>query len=163
MPILTNIIQAQISSHTTRIEGKILTRPELLYGDATQLTYAADVDIGQTGRDPNTGEEAVLPLKNIPIAPGNRDLIYADVGAAITLERSASGRYEIIGFAKRAPGTYTRVCVDLATGALGPQESIGLSSRPLTYEELSTLGAGYGTTPYGAIGLFRGATLLEIK
>lgn len=163
MPILTNIVQAQIEDHKTRIEGRILTRPALLYGDATQLTYAADVDIGQTGTDPNTHEEVVLPLKNVPIAPGNRNLIYADVGAAVTLERSASGRYEIVGFAKRAPGTYIRVCVDLETGALGPVQSIGISSRPLTYEELSTLGPGYGTTPYGAIGLFRGTTLVEIK
>lgn len=164
MGILTHIIEATVDTKATRLEGKILTRPMLLYGDAHSLTYAVDVDIGQTGRDPRTGEEAVLPLKNVPISKGNREVIYAEAGAAVTLERSESGRFEITGFAKRAPGTYIRVCLDLETGFIGEPEHIGIGSRPLSYEELGSLGLqGYGTLAYGVIGLFRGDTLLEIR
>lgn len=164
MGVLTNIIQAEVETKKTTLEGKILTRPMLLYGDAENLTYAADVDIGETGRDPNTGNEVVMPLKNVPIAAGNRELIYAEAGAAVTLERSESGRFEIVGFAKRGPGTYTRVCLNLETGFVSEVEHIGIDSRPLTYEEIGTLAAqGYGSLPYGSVGIFRGDALIEIR
>lgn len=140
----------------------MLSRPRLTISDGTHLTYAADVDIGQTGVDPVTGDVVVMPLRNVPIAHGNNQLIYADAGQAVLLRRSSSGRLEIAAFAKRMPGTYHRVGVTMPNYCIAsPQYSVddpidlSLSSRALTYGELETYG-GYGVVVYGSVALFRG-------
>lgn len=176
MSILVNITQAEIRDAAKEIDGKVLTRPALLVSDGTALIYAVDVDIGQKH-----------PLKNVPIARANRNLAYAEVGAAVRLRRSESGRYEVVGFSKEQPGTYIRVPVSIPflpfgnagvpTGidpATEPSTTLGggivlgtpvdntLTGRPLTYEELSVYGV-YGMIPYGAIGIFKGGVLQEIR
>jgi hypothetical protein len=151
MSLLTYITQGQISDAADEIDGKILTRPGLLVTDGENLIYAVDVDIG-----------LAAPLKNVPIARGNHDLLYADAGNACRLRRSASGQYEVVGFSKELPGRYVRVPVDLAALTLGPVEDITISARPLTYGELADFG-GYGMTPYGAVAIFRGGSLLELR
>jgi len=45
---------------------------------------------------------------------------------------------------------------------LGPIEDITISARPLGYGELADFG-GYGMVPYGAVAIFRGDTLLELR
>jgi hypothetical protein len=116
-----------------------------------------------------TNAKVVQPLRNVPIALGNRDLIYAEAGMAVKLKRSDSGRWEEMGFAKRRPGTYKRTavrppkfCFGLPDYEVDPDVDVGLYSRVLTYEELAAFG-GYGTIPYGATAIFRGETLLEIN
>jgi len=151
MSLLTYLTQAEIRDAAEELDGKILTRPALLVTDGANLLYAVDVDIGQKS-----------PLKNVPIARGNRDLLYADAGNACRLRRSASGQYEVVGFSKEQPGTYTRVAVDLGDLTLGPVEDISITARPLQYGELVDFG-GYGMTPYGAVAIFRGGTLLELR
>lgn len=152
MSLLTDLAQAEIRDAKDEIDGKVLTRPALLVTDSVAETYACDVDIAQTN-----------PLRNVPIAPGNRALVYADVGAAVRLRRNTAGRYEVIGFSKTQPGTWTRIEVDVATAALGAPQSVGLHSRALTYAELATIGGGYGTAPYGAVGIFHGESLIEVR
>lgn len=152
MSLLTYLTQAEIRDAAAEMDGKVLTRPALLVTDGSAETYACDVDCG-------LGQ----PLRNVPIAPGNRALVYADVGAAVRLRRDTAGRYEVVGFSKTQPGTYTRIEVDIATAALGAPQSVGIRSRPLTYEELATLGGGYGIAPYGAVGIFQGDTLIEVR
>jgi len=151
MGLLTYITQAEIRDAADELDGKILTRPALLVTDGANLIYAVDVDIGQK-----------VPLKNVPIARANGDLLYADAGNACRLRRSASGQYEVVGFSKELPGTYTRIAVDLTDLALGPVEDITISARPLQYGELADFG-GYGMVPYGAVAIFRGSTLLELR
>ena len=162
MSVLVDLIEAQISSNTNVLTGKILTRPELLYGDSVSVKYACDVDVGLLGRDPITDQSVVMPLKNVPIANNNRDVIYAEVGAAVTLVRSPSGMFEITGLSVRAPGTYTRIPVCLNTGMSGVPVDVGLSSRPLTLEELQYY-PSFGITPFGAIATFRGSVLIGIS
>jgi len=151
MSMLTYIAQAEIRDAADELDGKILTRPALLVTDGDNLLYAVDVDIGQK-----------VPLKNVPIARGNFDLLYADAGNACRLRRSASGQYEVVGFSKEQPGTYTRIPIDLDDLTLGPVEDITISARPLQYGELADFG-GYGMAPYGAVAIFRGDTLLELR
>jgi hypothetical protein len=105
----------------------------------------------------------------VPIAAANKDLIYAEVGSAVRLRRSDSGRWEVVGFSKRRIGTYTRVGVSIPDPGFDPipytlesPVDIGLTARVLTYDELITYG-GYGAIPYGATGIFRGGVLIELR
>ncbi len=168
MATLTYLLEASVRDGQKTIEGKMLSRPRLKLTDGTRVTYCADVDIGQTGYDPVSAKPVVQPLRNVPIAQGVRELVYAEAGMAVTLARSRSGRWEITGFAKRMPGTYKRVgvtppafCFGLPSYALDPDDDVGLSARALTYAELATYG-GYGIVPYGATAIFQGATLIEL-
>jgi hypothetical protein len=168
MSILTYLTEAVVRDSVKELDGKTLNRPRLLVSDGTRLTYGVDVDIGQKKLDPDTADEVVAPLRNVPIAAGVHELLYADAGAAVRLRRSSSGRWEVTGFSKRMPGTYRRIGVRIPFPGIGPvayeleeEEEIGLTARALIYGELASFG-GYGNVPYGAIGLFRGDTLIEI-
>ncbi|SFM12844.1 hypothetical protein [Nitrosomonas communis] len=175
MSTLTYITQAEIKNAAKELDGKVLTRPALLVTDGLAMLYAVDVDIGQ-----------INPLKNVPIARANRNLLYAEVGAAVRLRRSESGRYEVVGFSQEQPGSFFRIPVTfpsftfgnagIITGinpastpsvfqsggiVIGTPIDNSLVGRPLTYEEFSQLGI-YGLTPYGATGIFKGGVLQEI-
>ncbi len=101
-------------------------------------------------------------LRNVSLARANVDLIYAEVGNPCRLRRTTNGRWEVVGFSKEMPGTYTRFAVNLADLSFGPVEDLSVDARPLTYAELASLG-GYGTVPYGAVGVFIGGVLQEIR
>ena len=166
---LTYLMRAEIDQSKRERDGTTLTRPTLLITDGLSLTYGVDVDIGIKAIDNNTGEEVVTPLRNVPIAAANKDLIYTDIGSAVRVRRSDSGRWEVIGFSKRRVGTYTRVGVDIPDPGfdpipytLGSQQSVGLTPRAVSYGELAVLG-GYGTVAYGATAIYRGDTLLELR
>ena len=120
--------------------------------DGLNLVYAVDVDIAQSA-----------PLKNVPIARGNRDLIYADVGSAARLRRSASGQYEVVGFTKEMPGTYTRVEVCIDDGVLGAVQDLTIAGHIVTLDELADFGSGFGSTPLEAVAIYQGSTLLELR
>lgn len=120
MALLTNLIEAVQRDAKTQIYGKTVTRPTLSVTDGTNTTYACDVDIGVVtpqgyDQSQNLYQTQIngTVLHNVPLARGNADLIYADVGAPVTLQRDASGRYTITGFSKVMPGTNIRVAVDL--------------------------------------------------
>ncbi len=170
MGVLTDLTQNIITDKNQQIQGKVLSRPALLATDGTDIVYVVDVDIGlqpPLGFDalgnPLTGGGSGLDaiLRNVQIPRGNRDLIYAEAGSAVTLQRTANGFYQIIGFSSEMPGTYTRVPVNLGDFTFGPTEDLSIVARPLTYGELSIYGV-YGIIPYGAIGVFLGGVLQEI-
>lgn len=152
MSLLTYLTQTEIASAASELDGKILTRPALLVTDGTNLVYAVDVDIGLGA-----------PLKNVPIARGNRDLLYAEAGSACRLRRSASGQYEVVGFSKELPGSYTRVCVHLGSGTLGAVTDMTIASHIVSLGELAAFGAGFGSTPLEAVAIYQGSTLLELR
>lgn len=159
MSTLTYLQQAQIRDSVPTLEGEVASRPALFKTDGVALTYAADVRI-------LSDEAAEQVLRNVPIAVGVRDVVYAEVGAAVSLARNGpTGRFEITGFSKRKPGTHTRIAVNLGTGAAGPAVDVAVTARPLTLGELGspTFGAGFGTIPLGAYALFRGSTFLELR
>ena len=152
MNSLNILMDLSIAKRDDEINGKVLTRPALLLTDGESLIYAVDVDIGEGGE----------PLKNVPLARANKDLMYADVGNPCRLRRTDAGRWEVIGFSKEMPGTYIRFPVSLADLSFGPVENLTLDSRALTYAELESYG-GYGLVPYGATGIFKGGILQEIS
>lgn len=171
MSALTYLFSAYIKEAVTRVEGKTLTRPSLVYTDGIEVTYAVDVDVGMEGVINDNGDVGMLPLRNIPIAAGNNALIYAEVGAAVELSRSSTGQWQVVGFAKTFPNSYFIVPVTMAQYCLtvpvnnppgdpvlhspivGTPFSIAEDIRVLTYEELGEYGT-YGVIPYGAVGVF---------
>jgi hypothetical protein len=169
MSTLSWLTNAIITDKRHELDGKVLSRPALLVTDGKSIVYACDVDIGIND---TTGYDQTLDLTNanivgsilhnVPIAPGNDALIYADVGSAVRLRRSDSGRYEVIGFSLTMPGTNIRVPVNIDDLTFGPIEDRTLTSRPLTLGELSTYGT-FGSIPFGAVALFRGTTLIGIS
>jgi hypothetical protein len=166
---LTYLMRTEIDQAKREVDGTTLTRPSLLITDGQALTYGVDVDIGAKSIDNSTGNEVVAPLRNVPIAAANKDLIYTDVGSAVRLRRSDSGRWEVVGFSKRRVGSYTRVGVFIPEPGFDPilytiqsPVNIGLVARPLSYDELITYG-GYGVVPYGATGIFRDGALIELR
>jgi hypothetical protein len=170
MTTLTWLTSAVMRDSKEELDGKVLTRPALLVTDGQSVIYAVDVDIGVTN---TTGYDQSLDvdnaalygtvLRNVPIARGNDALIYADVGSAVRLRRSTSGRYEVIGFSMRMPGTNTRVPLNLEDLTFAPVEDITLTARALTFGELATSGGGFGVVPLGAVGLYRGSLLIGIQ
>lgn len=170
MSTLTYLTSAVMRDAKAELDGKVLTRPALLITDGVSVTYAVDVDIGLVN---TTGYDQTLDLanaaingttlRNVPLARGNDALVYADVGNAVRLRRGASGRYEVIGFSLQKPGTNIRVPVDLGAATFGPIEDHTLTARPFTFGELALYGGGFGSIPWGATGVFRGAVLIEIR
>lgn len=169
MGLLTNLIDAVQRDGQTQLCGKTITRPTLNVTDGTNTTYCCDVDIGVV--TPQGVDQSLnlyqtqingTILHNVPLARGNADLIYADVGAPVTLQRDASGRYTIIGFSKIMPGTNIRVAIDLDELTIGAIEDMTITVRPLTLAELASY-PYFGATPLGAIATYRGATLIGIS
>lgn len=153
MSILSYLQEAQIRDDIQSLEGEILTRPALLKTDGTLITWACDVKL------PGYDE----PLRVVPIAMNNRDLVYAcEVGQAVSLARSKTGRFEVTGLSKRKPGTRRTIAVDLSSGVAQNPTDVTLQSRVLNYGELMQFG-GYGLVPYGATALFRGGVLVSVQ
>jgi hypothetical protein len=153
--VLTNITGAEVRDAAPLLEGEIVSRPALLKTDGVNLTYAADVKL--PGYDD--------PLRTVPVAVSATEVLYAEPGAAVTLSRTSGGKFEITGYAKRKPGSRTRIAVDVETLQVGARADVGLSTRVLTLGELgdAAFGAGFGYVPLGAYALFRGSTLLAVR
>ena len=167
MTVTSNFVEAKIKDKRLELDGKVLSRPQLSVTDGTSLVYGCDVDIGITAisgydQSPLLVNANNTVLKNVPIARGNRDVVYAEVGSAVRLRRTSSGRFEIIGFSKEMPGTYKRYPVNLTTLAIGVVEDLTITALVIPLGDLYLFGS-FGTIPLGAIAIYRGSTLLEIR
>ena len=71
-------------------------------------------------------------LNNVPVAENNRELLYAQPGTPIRLQRSRTGRLEITGLNKRTAGNITQYAmpVTIVTGS-NPGVTAGLTSITL--------------------------------
>lgn len=187
MGVLTDIAQAQVKRGVRRLYGTILTRPALRVSDGITEVYACDVDIGQTdptGRvrqfgnkdedddlltglpgqdsfDLNASLMIDTTLHDVVIARNNQDLIYADIGNAVVLDRSENGQWQITGFSFEKPGTYTLIPVNLGAGTIGTIVDLSIDTHLLTFGELGTL-KPFGVIPFGASAIFRGGVLQRI-
>jgi hypothetical protein len=164
---IANLIVKGVEEGKTTIEGRTLTSPTRIYTDGVNVTYGVDVDIGREGVINANGDIGILPLYNVPIASGDQSLLYAEIGSAVTLSKAATGQWQVVGFAKTAPGTYKILCVTVPQYCLrvpteqppgppiyhppiiGDEKDITIGTRLLTYEELGIYGI-YGEIPYGA-------------
>jgi hypothetical protein len=77
----------------TRLTGVIASPWYELYDDHNQFVWACDVDIGE--------DEL---LRGVPVAHNNRDILYADIGKPVALEKVGQGKYQIVGLAKTIKG-----------------------------------------------------------
>ena len=108
----------------------------------------------------NTPTGIVL-VCNVPVAANNKVMEHAALGSPVRLKRTRTGRLEIVGLDKRVPGTLYNYTVAISTGVVTSGNVSAVSGRTLTYGELaSATSAGYGATPYGAIGVFNGSSTL---
>ncbi len=105
-------------------------------------------------------------LRNVPIAKNNKDLIYADVGAPVIVERSDAGSgWQVIGFAQEMPGTHKMYPVDLGEMTIDTVIDLSVTTRLLT---LAELGESYpdeypfGSLPFGASAIYEGGVLARI-
>lgn len=165
---LTYLVEAVQRDTKYELDGRTITRPTLSVSDGLNYTYGVDVDIGVTNQQGNDQSLNLLNigplgsiLHNVPIAKGNMDVVYADVGAAVRLRRTATGRYEIIGFSKEMPGTYKRIPVDFTNFSLGPIEDLTITSVAVSYGDLVLFG-GYGVAAYGTIAIYKGSVLIQV-
>lgn len=100
-------------------------------------------------------------MRNVTISRANAELIYADVGAAVRLERTGTGEWQIMGFAIEQPGTYTVIPVNLDDMTIGPIADLSITTRLLTFGELGTFD-DFGVLPFGASAIFMGNVLQRV-
>jgi hypothetical protein len=183
MSILTDQTNAAIKAQVKVMLGTIATTPALLVTDGINTTYACDVNIGNfdstgtinqykrnllgiPGTDGYQVDDSLIygtVLRNVPLARNNASLIYADIGTPVTISRNESGQWVVNGFAEEQVGTYTMVPVDLSSGLLGPIQNLTSIIRPLEFGELALYGGGFGTIPFGAMGIFVNGILQSIR
>jgi len=134
-------------------------------GDDVGLTPSSDL-IGLPGStdwdlDNSLPGHVDTTLHNVPIARGNADLMYAEVGNAVKCERSADGQWTITGFSIEKPGTHTLVAVDLGDMTIGGILDLSIDTRLLTLAELGEL-RPFGTLKLGASAIYIGGVLDRI-
>jgi len=141
---IRKIINWEGSKSGGSLVGTIASSWYQQYDDQDNFVWACDVDIG---------EEDVL--RGVPIAVNNRDVLYADIGKPVALERMPNGKFAIVGLAKSIQSTTHIIYVSFeeSIGEVVGDELTGYTIRALTYEELYTYG-GYGVVPYGCYGRF---------
>lgn len=164
---------------TTILTGRTLTTPALIYTDGINVTYGVDVDIGREAIIDDNGTVGNLPLYNVPISNGNRSLVYAQIGSAVTLQKTSMG-WEVVGFAKTYTGSFSITGIELPlyclrvptenlpgdpilhTPVIGETRQIGIEARKLTLGELADYGGGFGVICFGASATFIGGDLTAI-
>ena len=153
---LRTVIDLAIEQAKTTLTGTIASEFYEYYDDEGNYCWACDVDIGE---DEN--------LVCVPVASNNREVIYAQEGKGVNLTKALNGKYQITGLSKTVYSTrhYTYLTFTEDTYAFVREETVGNTTRKLTYGELGTLVTplGYGTLPYGARGKFQAdGTFIEI-
>lgn len=99
-------------------------------------------------------------LHNVPLAKATNELIHADVGTPVSLERNKTGNWQITGFSIEQPGTFFMYPVDLEDGLIETVIDLSIDTRLLTYAELGTQ-RPYGFLPYGASAIYQGGVFLR--
>ena len=100
-------------------------------------------------------------LHNVPIARNNEDLLYADVGSPVIIDRSETGNWQVIGFSQERPGTHILYPVDLEDMSIGTIMDLSIETRLLTLAELGEL-RPFGFLPFGASAIFEGGTMIQL-
>ncbi len=143
---IRRIIDWAIEQADGDMVGTIASDFYQLAGDDHNWMYACDVDIGQ----PEV-------LRKVPVATNNRELVYAQIGKAVSLRRMGASGWCIVGLAKTCRGLghlmYVSFDEDIAT--VMDTTWYGYRTRLLTLGELDTYG-GFGKVPFGAMGRFDG-------
>lgn len=142
---LDKVIDWQIASADGECFGTIVSPFYEYFDVSSQYTYACDVDIG-----------ADEVLRNVPVATNNRDIIYAQEGMPVALQKMGPNKYAITGLSKKCMGNthILRMSFTDSFGTIIDITNVGFIYRPLTYGEIGAIFAGYGDVPYGVRGKF---------
>jgi hypothetical protein len=180
--VLTDLTTAVIRASVKTLNGQVASTPALTIGDGKNQLYACDVNVGimsangridqsvkdlygipgRRGYTANSSLTVGTILRNVPLAPNNGSLRYAQVGNAVTVTRTTSGQWQVSGFSVELPGTRVRYAVNLTTLTLGPVQDLTVNAQLLTLEQLSQYGGGFGVCPFGASGIFVSGVLEEL-
>jgi len=143
-------------AHREELNGELLTTVSLkVFGANTIPMLVADVRV------------SAHILSSVPVAENNNELLYAQPGTPIRLQRSRSGRLEITGLNKRGIGNITMYTMPVSItsgsgahvvvnpGGVSFVSAIGFFVRTITLGELATATkGGFGETPLEALGIF---------
>jgi len=142
---LRKIIDWSITEASGDLTGTIASPFYQFFDSNGSWTWACDVDIGKD-----------QPLRNVPVANNNRDIIYAQVGMPVALKRQVGNNYAIVGLSKTTVGDTHIIYMRFgdAFGQVTGTARYANVYRPLTYGELANYYGGYGNVPYGSIGRF---------
>lgn len=142
------LLQEHSRAEQQDMTGQIMSQVVMLpYDSNGELMPTAHVAINMP-----TG---IIIVSHVPIAANNKELGHAAMGSPVRLRRSRTGRLEIIGLDKRAPGTVYNYTLNLSTMVTTSGNVSGFSAYPLTYIQLTSFTSiGYGQTPFGALGMF---------
>lgn len=161
MSIAKNIRTIQDRAAHREVDARTTSRPQLLVTDGVSFTYGVNVVVDDTE----------IELIGVPIARANRDIFYgAEVGSPCRLRPTASGQWEVVGFSRQMPGTFTQIPVVVPPFQLGPASATTIGApidrtfavRALTLGDLAAYG-GFGVVPLGALGAFRGGAFEEFR
>jgi hypothetical protein len=154
---LRRLMEAVAAKTATSMTGTVASAFYQLYDSVEGWVWACDVDTGteQTIEDINGDEVTTTVMTGVPIATNNRDILYAQQGWPVTLQKMAGNKWSIVGLAKSKIGTnvYIFVTFDQGFGSSTRKITLGKYTRLLTYEELGVYGL-YGDIAYGAVGRF---------
>jgi hypothetical protein len=154
---LRRLIETVAEKNASSMTGTVASAFYQLYDSTAGWVWACDVDTGQeqTIEDINGDPVTTTVMVGVPIATNNRDILYAQEGWPVTLQKMAGNKWSIVGLSKSKIGTnvYIFVTFDQGYGSTTRTITLGKYTRKLTYEELSVYGM-YGDIPYGAIGRF---------
>lgn len=178
---LTNAVLRQRGE--TLLDGIVVTRPALLVTDGNASIWSCDVNIGIMTADGRVNQTQLILtgvpgsnqfiegddltigtiMRNVPIAPNNAQLRYADVGNGVVIQKTSSGSWQVTGFSIKLPGTQVRIPVNVSQMSVGQSIDYSVSGRPLTFQEIGIYGGGFGVCPFGASGVFVGGKLTKVQ
>jgi hypothetical protein len=149
---LNKIVDWQIAKADGQMVGTIASPFYELYVDSENWVWACDVDIGQ--------EE---PLVGVAVSTNNREIIYAEIGKSVSLNKLSDGKYCISGLSKKCQGLGHVIYMtfeDDRADIVG-EDWVGSVTRIFTLGELGDLGPGaFGALPLGVYGRFTPAGIL---
>lgn len=99
-------------------------------------------------------------LRNCLIANTQHQLLHAEVGAPVKVERTVAGGWEITAFSIEQPGTHKLYPVDLGDMTIGTVIDLSVATRLLTLAEIGEL-EPFGSIPFGASAIYQGGVFLR--
>ena len=124
--MLKALINREIRAQRDRLTGTVVSRLELKAFDGSMLggeTWVCRVDVGSKRL-----------LEDVPVKAINHTREYAQLGASVSLQKDAQGRYEVVGPADRIVGIEVITSVDLSTGLQTGQVNAGFTFEQVPFE-----------------------------
>lgn len=164
---IRRLVERVVEAGANTMTGTVASGFYQIYDEAGGVVWACDIDTGteMTTTDLNGDPVTTTVMSAVPVALNNRDILYAQEGWPVTLQRMVGNKWSIVGLAKSKKGSTTFILVsfDRGYGERTGTITLGKYTRALTYEELGIYGI-YGQIAYGTRGRFNKSddSLIEI-